>query len=92
MKKNKIWEYSPFVSFKDDKDVKHTLATQLYQTGIYMIFDNNPALQGGVSDPSPIVRFHKKLKKDAENKKITDLEFSIPIKVSTDQSGFLVKL
>lgn len=92
MKKNKIWEYSPFVSFKDDKGKEHSLATQLYQTGIYMIFDNNPALQGGIRDPIQLVNMQKKMKDNAKNKKITDLELSAPIQVTTDDSGFLIKL
>lgn len=90
-KKKKIWTYSPFHSFKY-KGVKSTMMSQLYEIGIYIIYDDDSDLQSGLNNPTPIVNIEKKLRKACDNKEITDLYFSTPIRVTTDDDGYLIQL
>lgn len=89
-KKKKTWTYSPFHSFKvGDKEA--SMASQLYQTGIYIILNNDPALQFG-SYPQNMMNMEKKLNKDFKEGKITDLVLSTPIKVAEDENGFYIQI
>lgn len=90
-KKAKIWTYSSFHSFIDNGE-NFSLASQLYQTGIYFIVNNDPTLQGGFLTPEELVKAEKRLRKLVIENKITDLHFSPAIKVTTDDYGFLIQL
>lgn len=91
MKKEKVYSYHTSHKFKDKKGVEHSFVTQLYQTGIYGIFDGRPDSQYNLT-PNQLVSMEKKLRKLEENKEITDLEFGIPIRVTKDKNGFYIKV
>lgn len=93
-KKNKIWKYSPFHSYKfvhEGKTIETTMQSQLYQVGIYVILNNNPALQFS-ADPEGMIKAEKKLRKDEIKGTITDLYFSPAIRITEDKDGFLIQL
>jgi hypothetical protein len=91
VKKAKKWKYYTSLTFVDAKDKsKHSLLTQLYQIGVYGIWDNDPAQQGNYK-PANMVSIVKKLK-DLELKgKIENLEFGREITV-TEEDGFYVEM
>jgi len=91
MKKKKVWENSAFHSFKQDGQ-EHSMTSQVYKIGLYIIHDNNSAQQGGYETPQPIINTQKILRKAQKEGKITDLYFSPAIKVTTDDDGFLIQL
>lgn len=91
MKKKKVWKYSAFHSFKLNGK-ESSMASQVYKIGLYVIYNNNPAEQGGCETPQPIVDLQKELRKAQEEGKITDLYFSPAIEVTTDEDGFLIQL
>lgn len=96
-KKQKVWTYSPFHSFtiikvKGWEGKKITMQTQLYQIGIYCIYDNNAAKQCTFETPAPIIKLQKQLRKAQEEGKITDLYFSPEIKVIRNVEGFLEQI
>ena len=88
-KKKKIYTY-PITATWMENGAKSSYVSQLYQTGIYIIFNNDPAAQGCMS-PSGMVRLVKKLKKSEEENKISNLIFSDTISVS-DEAGFWEKV
>lgn len=88
--KKKIWTYSPFHSFKC-KGKECTMQTQVYQIGIYVIYDNDSACQS-TATPANIIRLQNKLRKAEKAMEITDLKFSAPIKVTIDDSGFYIQI
>ena len=93
-KKKKVWAYSPCHSFtlitpKGSIDSK--MQSQLYKIGVYVILDDNPSMQFGLT-PARIMGVEKKLKKDEIAGKITNLVFSSPIKVTTDDDGFFIQI
>jgi hypothetical protein len=90
-KKKKVWEYSAFHSFKLNGK-ESSMTSQIYSIGLYVIYDNNSTQQGGHETPQPIVNLQKKLRKAEKAGEITDLHFSPPIKVTTDDDGFLIQL
>ena len=90
-KKKKIWKYSPFHSFKFE-DKEHSMTSQVYQTGIYAIYNNDPAQQTGFVNPEGIIKLQNRLRKGLEEKKITDLYFSPAIRITEDKDGFLIQL
>lgn len=59
--------------------------TQLYQIGVYLIINNDPAEQYTMQ-PKDIVKLEEHLKKEEKKGNITNLEFGIPITV-TGESG-----
>lgn len=61
--------------------------TQLYQIGVYMIVNGDPALQFNFT-PNQIIRFEKKLLKAEKEGKIKDLQFGTEITVVKDENGF----
>lgn len=67
-------------SFKDTEGVSHSFLTQLYDIGVYGIFDGNPSMQGKFS-PAQIVKIEKRISKLAEEGEITDLQFGSLITV-----------
>ena len=73
-------------TFITNDDKEHTFVTQLYQTGIYGIVNNDPGRQGNFT-PQAIVKLEKNLEKAVKDKKIKSFELGIPITV-TDKSGF----
>lgn len=77
--------YCTYHSFKDSEGNSHSMASQLYAVGIYIIFDNNPALQGG-STPQKIIKLQNKLRADEKAGLISELSFGGEITV-TDDSG-----
>jgi len=87
----KTWKYHTSLSFKHEGK-EQTVATQLYQIGIYAIFNNNPSLQSAFKSPEPLIKMEKGLTNDVKLGKITDLVFGTEITVTTDADGFLVKV
>jgi hypothetical protein len=87
-KKGKSFTYPVTATWKEN-DIERNYATQLYQTGVYIIFNNNSASQGNMT-PQKMVSLAKRLKKDAKDSKITDLSFGSEITVS-DETGFWEK-
>jgi hypothetical protein len=83
--KVKKFTYSPFHSFKIEGK-EHCMQSQLYQIGVYVIYDNNSSYQGGAT-PSGIVKLQRRLRQAEMRSEITDLQFSIPIKVA-EVEGF----
>lgn len=59
--------------------------TQLYQLGVYLIVNGDPAEQY-VMQPKDMVKLEKRLKREEKKGNITNLEFGIPITV-TGESG-----
>lgn len=78
--------YNTYHSFKDKDGKKRTMTSQLYQVGIYVIFDNDSTLQGSLT-PQKIRKFQNKLRKDEKAGLISELCFGPEITVS-DDSGF----
>jgi hypothetical protein len=84
-KKSRIYKY-PVSALWTEDNVEKNYATQLYRIGVYIIFNNDSAMQGNMS-PSRITKLAKNLKKAEEAGKITNLIFGREIRVS-DKSGF----
>jgi hypothetical protein len=88
VKKAKKWKYYTSLTFVDVKDKsKHSLFTQLYQIGVYGIWDNDSAQQGNYK-PSNMVSIVKKLKALELKGTIEQLEFGREITVTEDENGF----
>ncbi len=82
----KKYTYHVTHNFTTEKNEKVSFVSQLYQVGVYAIINSNAALQFNLL-PSDIVKTEKKLTKDFNSGKITDLRFGREITVS-DSSGF----
>lgn len=78
--------FARYHSFKDKEGVTHTMATQLYQVGVYAIVDSNPAMQLSLT-PKQVVNIQNKLRRDEKSGIITDLIFGGEMTV-TDQNGY----
>lgn len=76
-------------SFRSSDGKSHTMITQLYQVGIYVIFDGKPSLQGGMT-PQKLSDLQNNLRKDAEKGLITDLKFGQKMTVSDDSGGWKI--
>ncbi|MDR3266001.1 MAG: hypothetical protein LBT24_00310 [Tannerella sp.] len=87
-KKRKTYSYPISASWTED-NIERNFVTQLYQTGIYIIFNNEAAMQGSMT-PQGMVKLAENLKKDEEDGEITDLSFGSKITVS-DETGFWEK-
>jgi len=73
--KKKIFKYHVTHSFTDiESNKKVSMATQLYQVGVYGIINNDPALQMSIK-PSDMVKIERNLNKQLREGKISDLEF-----------------
>lgn len=89
--KAKKWTYHTSHSFiLKETGQKVSMMSQLYQIGIYIILNGDSNLQANVT-PTNMVSQEKKLKKDLQNGKITDLVFGSQITVTTDKDGFYVQ-
>lgn len=75
----KKWKYHTSHNYKRDGQEVSAI-TQLYQVGVYMIINSDPALQFNMT-PNQMVSLERKLKK---SKDITDLEFGREITVIDD--------
>jgi hypothetical protein len=78
MSKNK-WKYNVSASWEQDGK-KHSFATQLYMIGVYIIFDSNSTSQGSIT-PNTMEKLCKRLNKDYNENKISNLEFGMTISV-----------
>lgn len=76
-------KYHASHSFTDKEGINHSMLSQVYAVGIYVIYDNNPALQGGAT-PQAIRKIQTKLRKAEENGEVTNLEFGLEITVTND--------
>jgi len=65
------------------KGKEHTMLSQQYKVGVYVIYDNNPGQQGNVK-PSALSNLQNKLRRDEKSGKITDLVFGPQITVCDD--------
>ena len=83
VKKYKYYRNGSFVF----KGKKNSFQTQLYQIGVYCIWNGNSADQGGYT-PSQMQSICKKIQKDADAGNITELEWGSEIVVTTDAEGF----
>ena len=93
-KKKKIWTYSPAHSYKfidGEKLIDTSMQSNLFSVGVYVIINNDPGLQLSCA-PQDMMNTEKKLKKNLEKGIITDLVFSIPIKVTEDENGFFIQV
>ncbi|KAA6302822.1 MAG: hypothetical protein EZS26_000992 [Candidatus Ordinivivax streblomastigis] len=84
-KKRKTYTY-PVSATWTENDVEKSYVTQLYQIGVYVIFNNNPAMQGNMP-PSGMVKLAKALNKSEVSGEITSLIWGRKINVS-DNNGF----
>lgn len=90
--KNKIYKYYTSCSYIDVKtDIQHTVTTNLFKVGIYIIFDNNPKYQGNTT-PQLMQKFIKRLQRDVQSNKIKDLILGREINVTKDDNGYLVEV
>lgn len=80
MKKPKIYKYHTSVSYTDKKGVEHKRLSQLYEIGVYVIIDNNPALQFNTT-PSTMMKSEKRIKKDIESGEVTNVVWGKEIQV-----------
>ena len=87
--KPKTYKYNTGATFKID-GVKFDFATQLYQLGIYGIWNGNSGMQGNYS-PNQMQKLFKKIKKDFADGKITDLLLGRDISITTDEKGFYIE-
>ncbi len=75
--------YSTYYSFKDKDGQKHSMTSQLYQVGVYLILNNNSSLQAS-STPQKMKKVQDKLRKDEVAGRITELVLGPEITVSDD--------
>ncbi len=87
---SKKWKYHTSYSFTENEK-ECTIATQLCKIGVYTIFDNDPARQGGMT-PSQMAKMDKDIRKHEEDGTITDVVFGRPITVIEDENGFYKEL
>jgi hypothetical protein len=84
--KRKTYRYPVSASWQEEGKAMSYM-TQLYQTGIYIIFNNDSSMQGTML-PQGMVKLAKKLRKGEETGKIININFGREISVS-NASGFL---
>lgn len=85
-KAEKKYKYYTSASFTF-KGKKQNFLTQLYQIGVYCIWNGNSADQGGYT-PAQMQKLCKAIQKDADAGNITDLEFGREIIVTTVDGFF----
>ena len=73
-------------SFKDKDGNECSITSRLYMTGIYVIHNNNSALQG-CSTPQKIRKLQNKLRKDEHAGIISALHFGREI-MASDDAGY----
>ena len=77
--KSKTITYPQTIKFTDNGK-EQSLITQLYEIGVYGIWNNNSRLQGGY-EPNQLQSLKKKLIKAQKDGKITNLEFGRDITI-----------
>lgn len=82
----KKYTYPVAATLKKDGKVVHTVDTQLYRIGIYIMVNNNPANQSDMS-PEQVVKYMKQFKQDNLNDGVT-VEFAREITVHENEDGF----
>jgi hypothetical protein len=94
VKKSKKWKYYTSLSFtfntKEHGGIKQSYMTQLYQIGVYIIWNGNSSEQGSMT-PNQMVTLTKRIKKSEESGEITDLVLGREITVTEDDKGFFVE-
>jgi hypothetical protein len=80
-----MWTYHISHEFTEN-GVRHKAQTQLYKLGVYLILDDDAALQFGVN-PKDMVKVEKNLNKRLKNGEITDLTYGRSITVH-EKDGF----
>ena len=89
---NKKYKYHTSLSFVDvESGETFSFLTQLYQIGVYLIINNNPALQYNLA-PSSIMKQEKHILKLFKNGSIKDLKLGRAITVIKNEDGFYVEL
>lgn len=91
MAKKTKWTYhkSATVTLLDGS--KESFASQLYKISVYIIWNNNPATQGGM-EPSGMERLCKRIKKDLDKGVLKSVDWGPEITVTKDESGFYVEV
>ena len=87
---NKQWKYHKSHSFVF-KNKKYNVLTQLYRIGVYLIMNGDSSMQFTMT-PAQMVTMERRMKKDFEKGVISDLEFGVPITVTTDEAGMYVEI
>jgi hypothetical protein len=82
-KKHKYYTSGSFMF----KGKKQSFQTQLYQIGVYCIWNSNSAEQGSYT-PAQMQKLCKHMQTDADAGIITDLEFGREIIVTTEDGFF----
>jgi NDP-sugar pyrophosphorylase family protein len=83
--KEKTYTYPTVASWKENgRSMSYN--TQLYETGVYIIYNNNPAIQYNVL-PQDMVNLVKNLQKMEKANEIVDLNFGSKIRV-VNHEGF----
>lgn len=74
MSKKKYEWCNSYVFFSKELNKEVTIATQLYPQlqSVYIIQDNDPAMQGGINIKD-MAKLHKRLLKEEEKEEITNL-------------------
>jgi len=95
VKKSKKWKYYTTLSFvydtKEHKGIKESYVTQLYQVGVYIIWNNNPAEQGSMK-PSQMGTLVKRIQEAEATGEIKDVVYGREITVTEDKNGFYVEV
>jgi hypothetical protein len=86
----KKWSYHTTHSFTLGKK-KITMASQLYQVGVYVILNNDPGRQMNMA-PADMVKTEKMLNADKAAGKIKALKFGTLIEVIEDADGLYKKV
>ena len=95
VKKSKKWKYHTSLSFiyntKEHGGIKQSYLTQLYQVGVYIIWNNDASEQGSMT-PSQMETLTKKVKKSEASGEVTNVEWGREITVTTDDNGLYVEV
>lgn len=90
MAKKTQWKYNKSATVTLPDGSTENFATQLYQTGVYVIWNNNAASQGRMS-PASMEKMCKKIQKDLDAGKLSSVEWSSVITV-TEKEGLFVEV
>jgi hypothetical protein len=91
MKKQQKWTYPVCVEVKDTEGkVVFSAMSQVYKIGIYVIYNNNSAQQGGLA-PSAMVKLMRQFKPENIKGDYT-VEFGRDVTVTMDEQGFYVEV
>jgi hypothetical protein len=90
MAKKKEWTYAASMSVTLKDGSVSSVATQLYETDVYFIINNDPSMQGSVT-PKQCEDAYKQALKDKESGVVTELELGPMITVIEDDQGMYKK-